>query len=169
MCSVFVMERRYGKILKGGCSKQSRVYLHEFQADKQQCGTVVLRRHSILEEHGSNPARNQLWLEVQFGAWVYILRKNGMVCVLVVHHSLDFMRTNNKKGYKYTNFRNVIQQCNTVWHSGTATAQDFRGGWFEPGSNLGKEDQLLWKNGIMCVLIEYHSLNFMRTNNGNWY
>ena len=72
-----------------------------------------------------------------------ILRKNGIVCVLVVHHSLDFMRTNNKKGYKYTNFRRVIQQCDTVWYSGIATAQDVRGGWFEPGSNLGKEDQLL--------------------------
>jgi len=33
---------------------------------------------------------------------------------LIEHHLLNFMRTNNKSGYMYTNFLRNIQQCHTV-------------------------------------------------------
>ena len=51
------------------------------------------------------------WFEPRFGTTpsgvISFVKKWFIVC-LIEHHSLNFMRTNNKNGYKYTNFPHDI-------------------------------------------------------------
>ena len=61
-----------------------------------QCRVVVWRAHRMLEEPGSN---NVSLIE----GCTYFVKKWFIVC-LIEHRSSNFMRTNNEKGYKYTNF-----------------------------------------------------------------
>ena len=60
------------------------------------CRVVVKRPHRMLEEPGSN---NVSLIE----GCTYFVKKWFIVC-LIEHRSSNFMRTNNEKGYKYTNF-----------------------------------------------------------------
>ena len=56
----------------------------------------------MLEEPGSSHAFAQHQV-----VSISFVKKWFIVCV-IEHHSLNFMRTNNKNGYKYTNFPHDI-------------------------------------------------------------
>jgi len=60
------------------------------------CRVVVKRPHRMLEEPGSNHVS-------LIEGCTYFVKKWFIVC-LIEHRSSNFMRTNNEKGYKYTNF-----------------------------------------------------------------
>ena len=67
---------------------------------------------------------------------ISFVKKLFIVC-LIEHHSLNFMRTNNENGYKYTNFPCGVQQVGTVSYSGKATRQGVGGAW-DPRFNHNK-------------------------------